>query len=88
MITGTEGAGSGAGTSRAGNITSSDLENWFRYKPPTAEELPRCERLLRAGKELANQIVQCTPPGPEQMGAIREVREIVAVSIQNIVNAG
>lgn len=54
-----------------------NLEHIFSYHKPTADQLPKYERLREAAKEFAKAIVECTPECADQSAAIRHVREAV-----------
>jgi hypothetical protein len=58
-------------------MTFEDLENWFTYHPPTAEDVPKFEYLRAAAHEFAKVILMNTPPSADQTAAIRKVREAV-----------
>lgn len=68
-------------------ITPDQIDNWFRYHPPseTAERegirldsvAARYERLRAAGAVLAAAIVAETPASADQSAAVRLVREAV-----------
>lgn len=68
-------------------ITHEQLNNWFRYHPPSEtaeyegismEEVgKRYERLREAGRVFALAIIADTPPSADQTAAIRKVREAV-----------
>lgn len=56
-------------------ITLVDLDNWFTYHRPTAEQLPKFDAINVAAKALAKVILENTPPSADQSAAIRLVRE-------------
>ena len=58
-------------------IDQAEIENWFRYHPPTREQLAKYEAIRLAGKNLATVILATTPRGADQSDAIRKVRESV-----------
>lgn len=58
-------------------ITQVDLDNWFTYHSPSAEQLPRYLAIREAGKHLAEVIVNNTPASADQTAAIRKIRETV-----------
>jgi hypothetical protein len=58
-------------------MTQEELDNIFCYHAPKADQLPRYEKLRAAGKALAQEILDCTPPSADQSAAIRKVREAV-----------
>lgn len=61
-----------------------DLDQFFTYHPPRADQLPRYERLRAAAREFAQVIVDCAPQGPDTTVAVRKVREAVMTANQAI----
>ena len=53
----------------------SDLDNLFTYHRPTEDQAQRYARINAAGKAFAAEVLTCTPPGPDQSAAIRQIRE-------------
>lgn len=58
-------------------LTKRDLNNLFKYHPPQPGQPLRYEELRESAKAFAECIVKNTPAGPDQMAAIRKVREAV-----------
>lgn len=58
-------------------ITTADIDNWFRYHPPTPSQRERYEALRDAAKTFAQQVLVLTPAGADQSAAIRKIREAV-----------
>lgn len=58
-------------------ITPDQLENWFTYHSPSADQLPKYVAIRDAGKALATAIVSNTPSSADQTAAVRLVREAV-----------
>ena len=56
-------------------ITQSDLDNWFVYHSPSSEQIPKYQANRESAKNLAEVIVNNTPPCADQTAAIRLVRE-------------
>lgn len=56
-------------------IEKAQLDNWFTYHSPDAEQLPKYQAIRDAAKNLAQVIVNNTPPSADQSAAIRLVRE-------------
>ena len=56
-------------------ITKAQLENWFTYHSPSKEQLPTYEAIRNAGLNLAEIIVENSPPSADQTAAVRKVRE-------------
>jgi hypothetical protein len=62
---------------RPASITDADLVNWFTYHPPREGQASRYEALRAQGLVFARLIYELTPPGADQVAAIRKVREAV-----------
>ena len=58
-------------------ITDTDLLNWFTYHSPTGNQPIQYAKIREAGYNLANVILNETPPSADQTAAIRKVREAV-----------
>jgi len=58
-------------------ISKEELENWFMYHQPKAEDVDAYMKIREAGKNLANVIVENTPASADQSAAIRLVREAI-----------
>jgi hypothetical protein len=56
-------------------VDAIDLDNWFMHHPPRPGQTARYEETRRLSKQLATYIAEFTPPGADQMAAIRKVRE-------------
>ena len=56
-------------------ITQNDLDNWFTYHSPSSEQIPKYQMIREAAKNLAEVIVNNTPPCADQTAAVRLVRE-------------
>jgi hypothetical protein len=54
-----------------------DLDNLFSYHGPKGDQEERYARLRAAGKVLAQEILDSTPPSADQTAAIRKVREAI-----------
>jgi hypothetical protein len=77
----TEGIGA---ASPVRGVRPSDLDNWFTYHSPTADQLPKYQVIRESAKDLATVILKNTPPGPDQTAAIRKIREAVMTANQSI----
>ena len=53
------------------------IENEFTYHAPKGDQTDRYVRIRDKGKELALEILECTPICDDQHAAIRKVREAV-----------
>lgn len=69
-------------------ITNEQLENWFTYHSPTAEQLPKYQAIREAGLNLAQVIVDNSPASADQTAAIRKVREACMTANQSIACGG
>lgn len=56
-------------------ITKAQLENWFTYHAPNAEQLPKYQAIREAALKFAQVVVENTPPSADQTAAIRKIRE-------------
>jgi hypothetical protein len=56
-------------------ISREQLENWFMYHGPTAEDVDAYLQIRIAGRTLAQVIIDNTPASADQTAAIRLVRE-------------
>ena len=65
-----------------------DLENIFKYHPPSAEQLPKYETIREAAKQFARVILDNTLPGADQTAAIRKLRECVMTANASIALEG
>lgn len=54
-----------------------DLDNWFRYHPPTPEQVPVFEKIRDAGYAFAETIMANVPASPDRTVAVRHIREAV-----------
>ena len=65
-------------------ITSEQLDNWFRYHAPVADQSTRYARIRDAAREFARVIVEHTPEGDDQTRAIQKLRESVMLANASI----
>lgn len=65
-------------------ITPQDIDNWFKYHPPTLEKVDKYQAIREAAHHLATVILENTPPSPDQTTAIRKVREAVMTANASI----
>lgn len=56
-------------------MTDADLDNWFSYHAPDAEQQARYVAIRDAARVFAGVLVASTPPGPDQTAAVRKLRE-------------
>jgi hypothetical protein len=70
------------------SIEKVQIENWFSYHAPDAEQLPKYEAIRDAAKVFAQVIVDNTPSSADQSAAIRHVREAVMTANASIACGG
>ena len=58
-------------------ISQTDLENRFTYHKPFGSQPERYERLRAQARELAYEIVRCTPESREQSLAVTHLEEAI-----------
>lgn len=56
---------------------TADLDKWFVYHPPTADQAERYARIRATARSFAAVIIALTPRCADQTAAIRKVREAV-----------
>jgi hypothetical protein len=61
-------------------ITPEQLVNWFTYHPPREKDIPAFLAIREAGKEFAATVIYNTPPGEDQVAAVRKIREAVMMA--------
>ena len=61
----------------ARTITDEEIDNWFKYHPPSQDQTYAYNRIREQGRKLAYTIRDNCPPGPDTTVAIRKVRETV-----------
>ena len=69
-------------------ITQENLDNWFQYHSPTADQLPKYLAIREAGKKFAATIVANAPESADTTAAVRKVREAVMTANQAIACGG
>jgi len=65
-------------------MTREDLETWFTYHAPRADQLPKYEAIRAAGLVFAEIVARNTPPSADQSVAIRKIREAVMIANASI----
>lgn len=58
-------------------MTNADLENWFTYHSPTAEQTDHYLAIRSAALTFASIVLEHTPSSADQTAAIRKIREAV-----------
>jgi hypothetical protein len=58
-------------------ITQAQLDNWFTYHQPVADQPKQYGEIREAGKRFAEVILKNSPPSADQTAAIRKIREAV-----------
>lgn len=51
------------------------LDAWFKYHPPTPDDVPRFNAITEAAAAFARVVMTNTPPCADQSAALRLVRE-------------
>lgn len=69
-------------------ITQEQIENWFTYHSPTAEQQVSYVAIRTAAKALADVIVANVPSCADQSAAIRKLRETVMTANAGIACGG
>lgn len=69
-------------------VTQDNLNHWFSYHSPTADQIPKYLAIREAGKKFAEAILENCPSSADQTVAIRKVRETVMVANQAIACKG
>lgn len=64
------------------------IENWFTYHAPSADDLVAYEKLRGAAKEFAHAIRELCPDSADKTAAIRKVREAVMTANASIACKG
>jgi hypothetical protein len=65
-----------------------EIENWFTYHAPSAADQVAYVAIREAAKNLAQVIVNNTPPSADQTAAIRKLREAVMTANASIACQG
>jgi hypothetical protein len=65
-------------------ITPEQVDQWFTYHPPSADQAERYQRIRTAARMFAVHLVECTPPGADQTAALRKLRECVMTANASI----
>jgi hypothetical protein len=55
--------------------TVDNINNWFRYHPPTTEQIVKYADLREAGRVMALAILEHCPASADQTAALRKLRE-------------
>lgn len=69
-------------------MTAEQLQNWFTYHAPTADDLQKYEALRNAGLQLGATINVLCPESADKTAAIRKVREVVMTANASIACGG
>lgn len=60
------------------------IENWFRYHPPTPEQVLKYNAIREGAKEFALILAANCPPSADRTAAIRLLRESVMTANASI----
>ena len=69
-------------------ISKYEIENWFTYHAPTAEQQAHYVAIRDAAKAFAAVLVEHSPSSADQTAAIRFVRQAVMTANQAIACGG
>lgn len=61
-------------------IPAWQIEQWFRYHPPTDEQIECYSRIREEAREFAHTLNSVLPEGPDKTVAIRSLRETVMLA--------
>lgn len=70
------------------SINIPQLENWFTYHTPKAEQLQQYEAIRNAALAFAKVIAGHTPASADQSAAFRKIREAVMTANASIACEG
>lgn len=65
-------------------VSNADIENWFTYHAPRADQLPRYERIRDEARKLAFVIRDSCPESADTTAALRKLREAVMTANSSI----
>lgn len=69
-------------------VTKENINNWFTYHAPEADQPRQYDAIRNKAKELAEVIVDNTPACADQTAALRKLREAVMTANQSIACKG
>ena len=69
-------------------MQTEQLENWFTYHAPSADDQVAYEKLRSAAKSFATAINELCPESADKTAAIRKVREAVMTANASIACKG
>ena len=69
-------------------ISQEQLDNWFVYHSPSADQLPKYQAIREAAKVFAATIVANAPDCADTTAAVRKVREATMTANQAIACGG
>jgi hypothetical protein len=58
-------------------MTITDIDHWFSFRMPTAEQITAAGVIRNAARALALVILEQTPKNADQTAAMRQLRECV-----------
>lgn len=65
-------------------INQDDIDNWFTYHSPTADQLPKYARIRNAAKDFADLLNELLPDSADKTATLRKLREVVMAANQTI----
>lgn len=69
-------------------ISNNDLDNWFTYHSPNAEQAKKYQIIRDKAREMAQVIVDNTPASADQSASIRLLRESIMTANASIACSG
>lgn len=69
-------------------MTTEQIDNWFKYHAPSADDLVAYEKLRSAAKSFATAINELCPESADKTAAIRKVREAVMTANASVACKG
>lgn len=66
----------------------SEIENWFSYHRPSAEDQVKYEAIRASAKAFAAVIADACPPSADRAAAMRRLRETVMIANASIACGG
>lgn len=69
-------------------VTPHDVDEWFTYHAPSADQMERLQRIRESAKELALVVIRNTAASADQTAALRKIREGVMTANAAVVLEG
>ena len=65
-------------------ITDTQISDWFDRRTLNDDQQKRSTEIRAHARELAEAIVRCSSPGPDQTAALRKLRECLWTALAGI----